>query len=183
MQMIAVNKALRATMTKDDFDRADLSAQRDRVLESVRTLIIGATPESGSTSQLPDLGVTPAVRHDGHFFIYPSRLSAHVRAMIDTGMAQFLAIEDEAKAQNIWARKRIKFSAEITEIYRQNDQFSVISDIFVSQHGPTMNLIRDFTDFHMLKLLPVSGVMVLGFAKAYQLEGLMLDIAAYLRES
>jgi len=46
-----------------------------------------------------------------------------------------------------------------------------------------MNLIRDFTDFHMLKLLPVSGVMVLGFAKAYQLEGPMLDVAAHLRES
>ena len=99
------------------------------------------------------------------------------------GMAQFLAIEDEAKAQNIWARKRIKFTAGITEINRQNDQFSVLSDIFVSHHGPTMNLIRDFTDFHMLKLLPVSGVMVLGFAKAYQLEGPMLDVAAHLRES
>ena len=66
---------------------------------------------------------------------------------------------------------------------RQSDQFSVLSDIFVSHHGPTMNLIRDFTDFHMLKLLPVSGVMVLGFAKAYKLEGPMLDVAAHLRES
>ena len=170
-------------MTQDDFDRADLSAERDRVLESARTLIIGAAPESGSASQLPELGVTPAVRHDGHFFIYPSRLSAHVRAMVDKGVAQFLAIEDEAKAQNIWARKRIKFTAEITEINRQSDQFLVLSDIFVSHHGPTMNLIRDFTDFHMLQLLPVSGVMVLGFAKAYQLEGPMLDIVAHLRES
>ena len=170
-------------MTQDDFDRADLSAQRDKVLESARTLIIGAVPESGSTSQLPELGVTPAVRHDGHFFIYPSRLSAHVRGMIETGIAQFLAIEDEAKAQNIWARKRIKFTAEIIEIERQSNHFLMLSNIFVSHHGSTMDLIRDFTDFHMLKLLPVSGVMVLGFAKAYQLEGPMLDIAAHLRES
>ena len=122
-------------MTQDDFDRADLSAQRDRVLESARTLIIGAAPETGSASELPELGVTPAVRHDGHFFIYPSRLSAHVRAMVDTGMAQFLAIEDEAKAQNIWARKRIKFTAEITEINRQNDQFSVLSDKMNIMHA------------------------------------------------
>ncbi|MGC6496951.1 MAG: hypothetical protein ACON4I_03470 [Candidatus Puniceispirillaceae bacterium] len=170
-------------MTQDDFDRAELSTQRDKVLESARTLIIGAAPESGNASQLPELGVTPAIRHDGHFFIYPSRLSAHVRAMIDAKMAQFLAIEDEAKAQNIWARKRIKFTAEIIEIKKQSDQFAALSDRFASDHGPTMNLIRDFTDFHMLKLLPVSGVMVLGFAKAYQLEGPMLDIAAHLRES
>ena len=39
--------------------------------------------------------------------------------MIETGIAQFLAIEDEAKAQSIWARKRIKFTAEITEINRK----------------------------------------------------------------
>ena len=68
-------------------------------------------------------------------------------------------------------------------LIKEGDDFSVLSDIFVSHHGPTMNLIRDFTDFHMLKLLPVSGVMVLGFAKAYQLEGPMLDVAAHLRES
>ena len=116
MQMLVVKEASRATMTQDDFDKADLSEQRDRILESARTLIIGSAPESGSLSQLPELGVTPAIRYDGHFLIYPSRLSAHVRAMIETGMAQFLAIEDEAKAQNIWSRKRIKFTAKIIEI-------------------------------------------------------------------
>jgi putative heme iron utilization protein len=46
-----------------------------------------------------------------------------------------------------------------------------------------MDLIRDFTDFHMLKLVPTSGVMVLGFATAYQLDGPGLDIAEHLRES
>ena len=46
-----------------------------------------------------------------------------------------------------------------------------------------MKLIRDFSDFHMLKLLPENGVMVLGFAKAYRLEGTSLDIVSHLRES
>jgi putative heme iron utilization protein len=103
--------------------------------------------------------------------------------MLKTRQAQFLAIEDEATAQNIWARKRIRFTANIIEIDRKNDEFDCLARLFAARHGPTMDLIRDFTDFHMLKLVPTSGVMVLGFAKAYQLDGPGLDIAEHLRES
>ena len=163
----------------NEFDSVALGIERDRLLAEARTVLMAASGDDA----MPEMGVTPVVRMDGAFYIYPSRLSVHVRAVLAAGKAAFMVIEDESKAQNIWARKRIKFTAEIIEINRQSDKFSMLSDIFVSHHGQTMNLIRDFTDFHMLKLLPVSGVMVLGFAKAYQLEGPMLDIAAHLRES
>ena len=46
-----------------------------------------------------------------------------------------------------------------------------------------MGLIRDFTDFHLLRLHPTGGVMVLGFAKAYRLEGEALRVTAHLRAS
>ena len=163
-------------------DLTELAEQRDRVLATVQTLIIGAPPEA-TDAALPELGVTPSIQHEGFFYIYPSRLSAHVRSMLKTGQAQFLAIEDEATAQNIWARKRIRFTANIIEINRKNDEFNCLAGLFAARHGPTMDLIRDFTDFHMLKLVPTSGVMVLGFAKAYQLDGPGLDIAEHLRES
>ena len=170
-------------MAEKELDWAALAGQRDAVLTTARTLIIGTGPESGDDSSCPELGVTPSIRHDDHFFIYPSRLSAHVRVMMESGVSQFLVMEDEASAQNIWARKRIRFTAEIIEIDRHSDDFNLLSDIFAARHGPTMNLIRDFTDFHMLKLVPLHGVMVLGFAKAFRLEGGGLDIVAHLRES
>ena len=170
-------------MAKNELDWAALASQRDAVLATTRTLIIGTGPETGDASSCPELGVTPSIRHNDHFFIYPSRLSAHVRVMMETGVAQFLAIEDEASAQNIWARKRIRFTAEIIEIERHSDDFYFLSDAFSARHGPTMSLIRDFADFHMLKLVPLHGVMVLGFAKAFRLEGGGLDIVAHLRES
>jgi len=46
-----------------------------------------------------------------------------------------------------------------------------------------MDLIRDFTDFHLLRLQPIGGVMVLGFARAYRLEGAELRVTAHLRAS
>lgn len=164
----------------NEFDEAALSAARDELLRSARTLLMSAP---GTDRDLPEMGVTPMVHYDGSIYIYPSRLSAHVRAMLTAGKAAFLVIEDESSAQNIWARNRIKFDIGVHETKRENENFKVICDVFSAAHGSTMNLIRDFTDFHLLRLQPTGGVMVLGFAKAYQLEGKELRVIAYLRSS
>ena len=76
-----------------DFDEAALSAERDDLLGSARTLLMSA---AGEDRDLPEMGVTPMVRLDDAFYIYPSHLSAHVRAMLAAGKAAFLVIEDEA---------------------------------------------------------------------------------------
>lgn len=163
----------------DEFDAAALSAERDRLLDAARTVLMAAPGEG----DMPEMGVTPMICHEGDFYIYPSHLSAHVRAMLAARQAAFLIIEDEGGAQNIWARKRIKFDSEIIEIERQSDEFNLICDAFASVHGPTMGLIRDFSDFHLLRLRPLGGVMVLGFARAYRLEGAALEVTAHLRSS
>lgn len=154
-----------------------LEAERDRLIASARTLLMAAPGDSG----FPEMGVTPFVRHGGATYIYPSRLSAHVRAILEAGRGAFMMIEDESSAQNIWARKRMKINADITEIDRKTENFNSICDLFADQHGPTMGLIRDFSDFHLLRLRPTDGVMVLGFAKAYRLSGSELAVSAHLR--
>lgn len=163
-----------------DFDEGELSAARDELLAMARTLLMSS---AGEDRDLPEMGVTPMVRHEGVIYIYPSHLSAHVRAMLAAGKAAFLVIEDESSAQNIWARRRMKFDAELHEIDRKSVEFNPLCDAFAAAHGPTMDLIRDFTDFHLLRLQPTGGVMVLGFAKAYRLEGPDLKVTAHLRAS
>lgn len=163
----------------DDIDIEGLEAERDSLLAKARTILVAALGEG----EIPEMGVTPVIRHDGDMFIYPSRLSAHVRAMLEAGKAACLVIEDEEVAQNIWARKRIKFDSELIEINRNSPLFNVVCDGFESRHGPTMGLIRDFTDFHLLRLRPTGGVMVLGFARAYRLVGPDLAVTAHLRQS
>ena len=162
-----------------EFDAAALAAERDRLFDAARTVLMAA-PGDG---EMLEIGVTPMIRHEGCVYIYPSHLSAHVRAMLAIGKAAFLVIEDEVSAQNIWARKRIKFDSELYEIERQSEEFNLVCDAFALAHGPTMGLIRDFSDFHLLRLRPLGGVMVLGFAQAYRLEGESLDVTAHLRSS
>ncbi len=164
----------------EDIDISSLEAERDSLLTAAKTVLMAAPGDDGAP---PEMGVTPLVWHEGAMFIYPSRLSAHVRAVLAAGSAACLVIEDEASAQNIWARKRIKFVSEINEIVRKSDIFNEVCDVFAARHGPTMGLIRDFTDFHLLQLRPTGGVMVLGFAQAYRLAGPDLAVTAHLRQS
>ena len=161
----------------NEFDPVALGAERDSLLAGARTVMIAAPGDDA----MPEMGVTPVIRIDGAFYIYPSHLSAHVRAMLVAGKAAFMVIEDESKAQNIWARKRLKFDSELIEIERNSDEFNSVCDVFADTHGPTMGLIRDFSDFHLLRLRPLGGVMVLGFAQAYRLSGEMLDVTEHLR--
>ena len=163
----------------NDIDIAGLESERDTLLATAQTILMAVSGED----DIPEMGVTPLVWHNREMFIYPSRLSAHVRAMLASGRAAFLVIEDEGQAQNIWSRKRIKFDAEISEIERKTELFDMVCDGFATRHGPTMGLIRDFTDFHLLRLRPTGGVMVLGFAQAYRLGGPDLAVKSHLRQS
>ena len=162
----------------EESELANLQRQRDRLLAQ-KTILLTARGEFDQ----PEMGVTPFIQHGDALFIYPSRLSAHVRAVLARGQGQFLLIEDEQAAQNIWARVRLKFDADIDEIARQDAKFAPLCDAFATAHGPTMGLIRDFTDFHMLRLRPRSGVLVTGFARAYRVEGADFTITEHLKNS
>ncbi|MEK9799468.1 MAG: hypothetical protein VW647_01115, partial [Alphaproteobacteria bacterium] len=73
------------------------------------------------------------------------------------------------------------FNASIEDISRDDPLFDLLCKEFAKMHGPTMNLIRDFSDFHMLKLTPLSGVLVTGFANAYAVSGADLVITEHLK--
>lgn len=155
---------------------------RDALLDKARTMTI-ATLSNEEDGQV-ETGFSPFARlEDGSFIIYTSRLSAHVRALLSDQPAQFTIIQDEAEASNIWARHRLKFTATITEIARENEQFEHYCALIGARSGPTMDLIQQFTDFHMLKIAPQNGVLVTGFAAAYKVEGPHFIITEHLSKT
>ena len=158
-----------------------LEAQ-NRLLTQARTLHIAVHYEEDGEHHL-DQGQAPFIQHDGHFFIYSSHLSGHIRGLLAHGHTQFMLIEDESASQNIWARVRLKFSAQITEIGREEAIFSSICDRIGKAHGPVMELIRNFTDFHLFRITPQKGVLVTGFAAAYRVKGSSFELVEHLRAS
>ena len=157
-----------------------IAQSRDALLKTARTLTVCVTGADGT----PDLGTSPFIRDDaGCFYIYTSQLSSHVRALLAGQPAHFMVIADESTSQNIWARVRIKFDAEVQIIARDSQDFNDIAAKMAAPFGPTMALIKDFTDFHMIKLTPQKGVIVTGFASAYEVEGPHFTIGAQLVKS
>ena len=159
-------------------DHAGIKRDRDRLL-NCKSLIV----TTSLADKIPEIGTAPFIRHDNYLYIYSSYLSKHTRVLLETKKAHFMLCQDEYDAQNIWARHRLKFTAHISEVARDDDNFSLLCDKFEIAFGPTMGLIRDFADFHMLRLDPVSGVLVLGFAKAYEVKGSNFEIVSHLRSA
>ena len=158
--------------------RTEIMAARDVVL-SQKTLTVAVNDET----YLPDMGVSPFVRRDDGMYIYTSHLSGHVRSLIKRKSASFIIVIDEAMTKNIWARHRLKFSGSITEIDRSASEFSDLCELFTKEHGNTMTLIKGFTDFHMLRITPENGILVLGFAKAFCVSGIKFEIIAHIARS
>lgn len=156
--------------------------KRDRLLASAQTLGISVLVDEDSRL-FADVGHAPFVRKQECFYIYSSHLSAHVRALVNGAEAQFFLIEDESVAQNIWARVRMKFSAEVSELSRDDPQFSELCDDIAEAHGPVMEMIRNFTDFHLFKIKPEQGVLVTGFAQAFRMTGPMFELTEHLSKS
>ena len=155
---------------------------RDSLLATARTMTI-ATLHDEDKSQI-ETGFSPFARlEDGSFIIYTSRLSAHVRALLAGKPAQFTIIQDEVEAANIWARHRLKFTASWQEIPRDDERFSAYCALIGARSGPTMDLIQQFSDFHLLQITPQEGVLVTGFAAAYKVQGPFFTISEHLSKT
>ena len=164
-------------------DLKRVEAAKEKLLTTARTVIVTtALPEEEGGG--PDLGFSPFYRDaDGHLYIYTSHLSAHVRALLKDAPVKFMLAADESVSQNIWARVRVSFTADVTRITRDDDRFEPMMDTMQNHLGATMGLIRNFTDFHLFKIIPEKGVLVTGFAAAYAVSGPQFTITEHLSNS
>ena len=149
-------------------------SKRNKLLTQAKTLQISSYDLKGSHMEW---GVAPYIREKGIFFIYVSELGGHVRSMINSNPLLFSIIEDEVSAQNIWARVRLKFSAEINELKRDSENFNKIGEKLADRHGYVMHIIKDFSDFHLFSIKPLNGVLITGFGSAYEVSGIDFELS------
>ena len=87
-----------------------------------------------------------------------------------------MLIKDEQDTKNIWARVRMKFQAKVSIIRRNVSDFQEITDIISNKHGNTIDIIKEFKDFHLIKIIPIQGTIITGFGSAYNLIGMSLEV-------
>lgn len=140
----------------------------EEIIESFQTFendkmsFILSTVDAENT---PLTSYAPFIKHENDYFIAISSKLPHFTNMMQAQKAHVLIIEDEAKANNIYARKRLYFNVTCSI---ENDTEKIFS-LFDTRYGDELSFLRDMPDFKVFRLVAGEKSLVLGFGAAYKM--------------
>lgn len=138
----------------------------------VQSLMLSTVTPTGQ----PQASYTPFVMgRDRTFYIFVSGLSSHTHNLQKTPQAGILLIEDEANAQQIFARRRLMYDCSVVLIDRHDPQWTGFADQFKRRFGNLVDMLRQLPDFQIFQLMPQGGRFVVGFGAAYEVNPDNLD--------
>jgi heme oxygenase (biliverdin-IX-beta and delta-forming) len=143
-------------MNNEDIIKAFHNFDKDKF-----SLIISTTSQENE----PLTSYAPFVKIGEEYYVSISSNLPHFKNMTETKKAHILIIEDESKAEHIYARKRLYFSASC-EI--ENDMEKIFK-LFDERYGDKLLFLRDMKDFKVIKITPKERSLVLGFGAAYKM--------------
>ncbi|MEA5504314.1 pyridoxamine 5'-phosphate oxidase family protein [Halotia wernerae UHCC 0503] len=121
---------------------------------------------------IPNASYAPFVIDDAkNIYIYVSGLAIHTQNLHTNPQVSVLFIDDEAKSEQIFARRRLNFDCTATLIERETEAWNSIVEKFHQRFGEIIELLRGLNDFRIFQLTPSSGRFVIGFATIYQISG------------
>ncbi|BAZ51536.1 pyridoxamine 5'-phosphate oxidase-related FMN-binding protein [Nostoc sp. NIES-4103] len=125
---------------------------------------------------IPDASYAPFVMDDSkNIYIYVSGLSTHTQNIQGNPRVSVLLIEDEAKTDQIFARRRLSFDCTATLIERETATWNQVVEQFQERFGEIIEVLRGLPDFRIFQLTPSAGRFVIGFGAAYHISGDNLD--------
>jgi heme iron utilization protein len=136
-------------------------------LETFQTLVMASlTPEGEAHAS-----TAPYVRVGNDFYILISTVAQHGRNLLSNPNISLLFVEDESQCVQPFARKRVTIEAVGSEISREDEYFTRVIERFKAHFDPELvTSLTQMGDFHLFKLSPKSGSVVMGFGKAYRLD-------------
>lgn len=120
--------------------------------------------------EYPEISYAPYVSDEGGFYIFISQLAAHTGNLINRPCASIMFIADEGESQNVFARERVIYKCEATEIEKGSDACIALLDKMEKHFGNIVGMLRGLSDFKLFRLTPKEGHYVVGFGKAYTID-------------
>jgi len=151
----------------------------DTLKSTMRSVQLATVGEDG----IPHCGYTPFVLDEHELIIFVSQLALHTRDMLNNRQASVMLIADEKDSNQIFARSRLTLQVQVTPIDPDHEQYNKLLDKYQSAHGKMVGLLRQLPDFVLMRLTPISGQFVMGFGKAYRLEGDNLEKFVHARSA
>lgn len=124
----------------------------------------------------PNASYAPFVRdRNGFYYVFLSGLARHTPNLFYQKKASLLFLEDEKDAENIFARKRLTYSCQVSLLERNSPERTEADALFEEKFGSFYAMLRAMPDFRMFRFQPLEGLFVLGFGLAFRVEGGSLD--------
>ena len=129
----------------------------------------------------PEASYAPYVTDDdGRFFVFLSALASHTHQIEHSGVASLLFVEDECKAREAFARRRLTVACVAKFVARDADTWPSVLDRFAARFGAVVGVLRALPDFRLFMLEPRAATYVRGFGQAYRLAVPGLEVLAPL---
>ena len=136
-------------------------------LETFQTLVMASITSEGS----PHASTAPYVRVENNFYILISTVAQHGRNLLTSPNVSLLFVEDESQCLQPFARKRVTIEAVASELSREEDMYSIVIERLKAHFDAELvTSLTQMGDFHLFKLFPKSGSVVMGFGRAYRLD-------------
>ncbi|MHC5671031.1 HugZ family pyridoxamine 5'-phosphate oxidase [Nostoc sp.] len=146
----------------------NIQAEYEKFPEEFESVIISTV----SAQAIPNASYAPFIMDDSkNIYIYVSGLSTHTKNLYANPHINVLFIEDEAKSNLIFARRRLSFDCTATLIEHETDDWNQIVEQFQGRFGEIIEVLRGLSDFRIFQLTPSEGRFVVGFGAAYHITG------------
>lgn len=119
----------------------------------------------------PYASYAPFALGEDAFYVILSDIAIHGLNLVREPRASVLIIEDEEKAEEMFARVRINYRVIAEELPVDSDVWHHALDRLAARHGERPRKLAEHTDFRIFQLTPQAGRYVKGFGKAYTLAG------------
>jgi len=163
---------------KGSRDEPNPAAAMASLREGARTVQLATIDADG----LPRCSYTPfACDEDGALLVFISDLSAHTGDLLSTPRCSAMLIADEAASSEVYARLRVTWACRAEAIERDDPGWGPRLDILKARQGKLVELLKTLADFRLFRLVPESGLFVMGFGQAYRLHGEALDRFEHVR--
>ena len=126
------------------------------------------------------ISYAPFIACNGQYYIYISEVADHFDSInANPNNIEIMFIQDESKASSVILRVRLKYRAKATFVQRGSDCFNAVLDVFEEKNhnASGIKMIRNMSDFHLIKLDFYQGRFVKGFGQAYDINNGVISFA------
>ncbi|MHB8237643.1 MAG: HugZ family pyridoxamine 5'-phosphate oxidase [Acidithiobacillus ferrivorans] len=146
-----------------------VAAEISNLIVNTQTMTLATLNSAGVPEASMASFIYEATSHQ--FYTAVSMLSPHTAHLAAKKPTGIMIIGDEQGAPQVLGRKRVSYTCDVHEIFRESESCHLLYEQFTTKFGGIMEVLFELPDFHVFCLRPISGRYIAGFGKAYTLKG------------